>query len=76
MTGDAAPYAEMSWDHPHLGRIVEIVCPDHEREVLRALEALGIGCTGRPYSNGDEPCGRCINRRVRPRAWLRAKAVQ
>ena len=49
--------ALVEWMHPRAGRIRDVVCERHERELLRALTMLGIGCVGRDFP-GDR-CGRC-----------------
>ena len=36
----------LHWEHPHIGRISEVVCPAHDAEVRNALAVLGIGCLG------------------------------
>lgn len=48
----------LEWTHPHRGRIVEEVCPEHEQQVLQALKTLGIGCSGTLGKLGL--CWRCI----------------
>jgi hypothetical protein len=58
----------LSWMHPVLGRIEEIVCPRHEREVLKALDTLGIGAIGERAPYGD--CLRCLHGEKRVRDFL------
>ncbi len=61
----------LMWSHPPLGRIVEVVCPVHEREVRAALDVLGVGHSGRP-----EPAGGCRRGRsagIAPGRLLRAR---
>lgn len=59
----------IEWQHPHLGRISETVCPSHEIEVLAGLRTLGIGCGGMVEEERDA-CDRCLHRGWRARAWL------
>lgn len=49
-------YVETAWTHPVRGRVVETLCLHHDRMVLTALRALGIGCTSRAAAG---PCSRC-----------------
>jgi len=47
----------VEWRHPRHGRILDVVCPRHGSDLLRALHTLGIGCTGRRIDL--DRCGRC-----------------
>jgi hypothetical protein len=64
----------VQWKHPTHGRIVERVCPVHERVVLHALTDLGIGCGGRAL---DEPvtCIRCANAHHPVRQWIGSQTL-
>jgi hypothetical protein len=61
---------EASWVHPIHGRIVEVICGDHDRELTRSLEFLGIGSTGRRAPRGSGFCLRCTHRGARPANFL------
>jgi hypothetical protein len=67
-----ADFAIVQWVHPRLGRIREVVCsPQHERELLLALKALGIGCSGisaRP--DQMHRCLRCAHPGQRVASWI------
>lgn len=63
----------IGWNHPRLGRIEELACPQHENAVLDALKTLGIGCTGRPAVASGE-CLRCAHDGQRPFSFLSGAA--
>lgn len=66
----------VEWDHPHLGKVSETVCPFHESEVLAALRTLGIGGGGCVEWNDNAECHRCSHpKRMRVRAWLEEALV-
>ena len=64
--------ANLEWDHPHIGRLMEPVCKMHERGVLQALTTLGIGCTARKAGEQDL-CLRCLAPGRPPRVLLRER---
>lgn len=60
------------WDHPHIGRIEEVLCRSHDSEVLAALRVLGIGSMATDDSSGT-PCARCRAGHTPPRQFLRER---
>ena len=56
----------LAWNHPTRGRIYEITCTSHRREIMAALRVLLIGCTGQAAPFGK--CTRCENGRIRE--WM------
>lgn len=74
MSGASDGLVRMEWQHPRYGRLSEIVCPRHEREVLAALRTLGIGCMGTPNRQAGA-CLRCRNAQHQFREYAHAAAV-
>lgn len=64
----------ISWDHPRMGRIGEVACRAHAREVLAALNTLGVGCIGEPAAPGSA-CLRCTHAGERARVFLPTAVV-
>jgi hypothetical protein len=62
----------VGWDHPHVGRVEEVVCTIHGRAVTEALRTLGIGCIGTECRDPEAACYRC-EEHVSPRTWIRRK---
>jgi hypothetical protein len=58
----------MEWTHARIGRVREVLCPDHEREVLAALRVLATGCQSTGANSGV--CVRCAHVNLRPADWL------
>lgn len=50
----------IQWNHPVNGRQSEVVCPAHERQLLKALKTLHIGCSGTAVDPAMS-CDRCRN---------------
>lgn len=48
----------LSWKHPAIGEIEEVVCPRHSAEVRAALRVLGIGSMGTDQHD-EMVCLRC-----------------
>jgi phage baseplate assembly protein gpV len=53
---------QVSWTHPRKGEQVEILCSQHEHEVLDALRVLNIGATGTTADESRTKCHRCALR--------------
>lgn len=70
--GPTTRLRRIEWVHPRLGRISETACPSHVDEVLAALRALGIGCSGNTERDRSV-CDRCRHRGVRVRRWLQER---
>lgn len=58
----------MSWPHPSHGLIEEPACGVHERAILAAVSALGMGCSGETFESMQ--CARCANEGKDLRTWL------
>jgi hypothetical protein len=50
---------EIEWDHPNAGTLKEGLCPQHVKDVLGAIQALGMGCIAKPVRDGRD-CERCM----------------
>lgn len=61
---------QIEWAHPVHGRITELVCTAHERELLAALHTLGMGSIGQ--ASAETRCSRChfSGEGIAPRQWL------
>jgi len=62
----------LDWRHPVHGRVSEVICVRHRRQVLAALATLGIGCSGR--ESDDAACLRCAYDGARPATWIKSVA--
>lgn len=56
--GGRAALTEISWTHPRR-RVTEILCFEHDKQVLTALHTLGLGCQGQSAPPGSI-CDRCL----------------
>ncbi len=59
----------LEWRHPVIGRVSEVACPFHCREMQWSLRMLGIGVSG--CESPGEPCLRCEQSGEEPRVFLR-----
>jgi hypothetical protein len=58
---------KLAWTHPTKGEIEEILCENHEVELIKALRVLGIGYSG-TFATGV--CMRCIYDGYDFREWM------
>lgn len=47
------------WKHPYKGNVTEVLCPEHDQEVLAALRVLSIGSGAREARPEEGGCTRC-----------------
>lgn len=61
----------VEWSHPTQGRMSELLCDTHRKEVLAAIRKLGIGCMAEKTRGRD--CERCIaaSEGILPRDYIR-----
>lgn len=71
---DRDPLERLEWRHPVHGRVSEVVCARHRRQVTAALQTLGIGCSGR--ESNAEVCLRCAYDGADPRTWIESVATR
>lgn len=62
----------LEWRHPVHGRVSEVVCVPHRRQVMAALQMLGIGCSGQ--RSDAAACLRCAYGDAAPRTWIESVA--